>query len=233
MATQIFFIFTPKIGEDSHFDLRIFFRWVAKNHQPVNHFDLPLALYNHKTLLWNAWADPPHLVIITTPGDLWRFGHFSPQRTRAGWVPLSTTFFQGTAHWPPRIGNPKAWGGGWSFYVFPIFLEGEGFLIFWDPLIVYACLCILCSIGQFSTKHRSNEEKVQHHHNTWLSNFKSYSADFGLRFGYCSPISWVVPLPSNSGKCRVFFGVKILLVTYCWEGGQPIPKFLFFNWFFT
>ena len=31
VATQIFFVFTPKIGEDdSLFDFRIFFRWVGE-----------------------------------------------------------------------------------------------------------------------------------------------------------------------------------------------------------
>ena len=33
---QISFIFTSKLGEDFQFDERIFFRWVATNHQPVH-----------------------------------------------------------------------------------------------------------------------------------------------------------------------------------------------------
>ena len=33
---ETFFIFTPKLGEDFPFDLRIFFRWVGKNHQPAS-----------------------------------------------------------------------------------------------------------------------------------------------------------------------------------------------------
>ena len=45
MATQIFFIFTRKIGEDSQFDEHIFqMAWF--NHQPdqalIRHFDFPL-----------------------------------------------------------------------------------------------------------------------------------------------------------------------------------------------
>ena len=39
---QIFFIFTPKIGEDEPILTSIFFRWVGKNHQLDEGFKTPI-----------------------------------------------------------------------------------------------------------------------------------------------------------------------------------------------
>ena len=36
VATQIFFIFTPKLGEDEPILTSIFFKWGCFNHQPEN-----------------------------------------------------------------------------------------------------------------------------------------------------------------------------------------------------
>ena len=57
VATQIFFIFTPKIGEDSHFDEHIFqMGWF--NHQPGKNIS-PFCIASGMRMLKEDWSNCP------------------------------------------------------------------------------------------------------------------------------------------------------------------------------
>ena len=88
---QIFFISTPKLGEyDFHFDDRIFFKWVGKNHQLDNLWRWPYTFIGH-------WGEPPPYWGPCPPSPLpcW------------SWIPTNVQLHE--RHGSPRAPRFKPW----------------------------------------------------------------------------------------------------------------------------